>query len=332
MKRKSSVFLTTISVLVPIALLLFSQVPQQALAQSTGGSQPSSFTAGFSRCPVIFVYSPPPGATYPLTLYEGSNGSIAETPTSDLVVTIRLAQPLVGPISVTSCVTSPTTRDPQFGYATTQSAGWYGYQDSEYSDKTFLTANPNIGIGAGFHDNAASCMNGGRACWYHIGIGNNNGGTSCSNPPVVWGESDAYYNGQDHYSEYPLLCASYSTWYDNIVVIDSHGFWNYFVNQFLYATVLYSSGGNAISSSGTASFIEATSTPGQRTPTYSNGIYADALQYSKQVLPWGGNPSSLTWANPTSLTQYNNQWSTTYWSESSSHDSHYYWRIQYTWT
>ncbi len=255
-----------------------------------------------------------------------------------LVATITLTRPPAGPIFVTECPSPGTSStppaspgDPQFGYTTSQSASYYRTQDKQYSDKTFLTATPNIGIGTGFYDNAANCDSGGQPCWYHIGIGNNIDG-SCSSPPVIWAEF-GYYSpslGHEVYSSTELVCGSYWNWYEDSVVVDSSSFWWYFVNTVNYYGVKPSSDGNAIGSSGTWSFIEATSTPGQRSPSYSDQVYANALQYATKQT--NGQYSSVSWKNPTSLSTYNNGWSTTYWSESDSHDAFNNWAISYTWT
>ena len=321
-------------------LLTGSQIPTSVSAISSvlPSHAPSVTVAGaFStNCSVISVYHASVDlASYPLTLYEASNGSISQTSSSSSVAVISLARPLAGPITVTQCAgpasssTPPASPgDPQLGYSTTQSSGYYGTQDKQYSDKTFLTATPNIGIGTGFFDNAANCDGGGNPCWYHIGIGNNIGG-SCSSPPVVWAEYAYYHNGGYVYTSTELVCGSYWNWYTNSIVSDSSSFWNYYVNTVNYFSVKPSSDGSAVNSGGTSSFIEASSTPGSHT-SYTDQVYANALQYATKHTT--GSYSSIAWKNPTSLSAYNNGWSTTYWSESNSHDSFYNWAISYTWS
>jgi len=316
-------------------LLLTMAVALPLPIEAANPTSPPYFT-GLGNCPnaVVYSYNPPVGSMYPLNLYVESNGSITAAQLSNVSGTIFLAHPLAGPIAVIQCVGSnPQKGDPQLGEGTTNSVGYYGAQDNEYSDNTILTA--NIGIGLGLYDNSASNV------WYHIGIGNNNCAGSgnqkvcfstCTTPPFFWGE----YSYSGIYYELPFLCGSYGTWYGMAIVVDNVGFWDYWVNGVFEAGVKTGVGGTAIGTKGCCGsydWIETGTVPGQRASSYTNTIFSPALQYALNKLN-NNNPflGSITFANPTSLIywNYNSQWPTTYWSELPSYSSGL-WSISYTW-
>jgi hypothetical protein len=245
--------------------------------------------------------------------------------------TIILAHSLAGPIGVIQCITSsPQSGDPQFGYKSANAYGAYGSQDEEFSDSVFLNANPNIMIGMGFFDNVNPSV------WYHIGIGNNKCAgspsvcfSSCSTPPYIWGE----YAYNNVYYEMPFLCGSYNSWYGMAIVVDNLGFWDYFVNGVFQTGVYNSYGGTTIGSNGNYDFIETAGTPpGQRSPPHFTTIFSPALQYAKNKLNYNNlNLGTITFANPTTLTQHVDHWSYSYWSENDPQSSGIY-SITYTWS
>jgi hypothetical protein len=205
----------------------------------------------------------------------------------------------------------PLTSDPQLGNKTYNSDGYYGISDSQYADKEFLTATPNIGIGEAFTDNYHNSTAG---IWLHIGIGNNVG-SLCTNPPEIWGEY--LYYGASQYTELQLACGSYGSTYQLSIAYDTTGgssCWVWWIGSTWYIELC--GVGTAINLGGSLDFIEASgSTPYLSTSPDSSNIFTNALQYTS-TRSTSHQFSSLTWNNPSSVVSYNGyQWVTKYWSD-----------------
>jgi hypothetical protein len=165
----------------------------------------------------------------------------------------------------------------------------------------------NIAIGQAFYDNNGN--------WFHNGIGENTDGTTCTNPPEIWGE---YKQLGFPYGEVPLICTHYgdtsqiSTVYDTTI-----GEFAWFVNGTERASVSFSGEGSTV---GDASFPEswdfiesASTSPPCLSNTYTPYNYA--LEYTIYPAYNGVLP---TFNDPSTISPYNPDWPTTCWLESNS--------------
>ena len=76
--------------------------------------------------------------------------------------------------------------------------------------------------------------------------------------------------------------------------------------------------------------IEASITPYNKLAHHSATVFTNALQYASSPISSATlSLGSTTWNNPSTMNQYNNGWSTTYWSEGISSSAP--WAISYTW-
>lgn len=224
---------------------------------------------------------------------------------------LEINHPIAG---VVVCFKQPTN-DPQYGYSTTDSSSSSGVQDEETANQPIVSN--GIGVGNGFTDNLGN--------WLHIGIGDNTGGSSCTNPPVIWGE----YAISGTYYELPLVCGSYGSTYQLTVIADDqqgHWYWDYFIGTTNYASWYVGLNSIGVGSNGNAEFIETTSVP-----CLSGGwqtVYQHAFKYATMPLsPSGLGSTPFSTASSSSISSYNNNWSTSCWSETLSSSAP--WSISY---
>lgn len=201
-----------------------------------------------------------------------------------------VVRPLAGPVGIS---THSHSTDPQLGWSTSASYGKYGINDYQTADQEFLTNNIMIG----------EALTTSTGWWIHLGIGNNkcSGSTcsTCSNPPVIWGE---YKYGSNPYIEVPLACASYGSTYELSIIADGQGSWFWYINQNSNAGV--DTGDATINSGGSVNFIEKT---GTTTPSGIDGDTHTIFTYSLEYVTSAG---TFNFANPSysSIHFYNLTW------------------------
>jgi len=193
--------------------------------------------------------------------------------------------------------------DPQLGYTTTSSEGATGVNDKEVADNAILTN--NIGIGQAFTDNNGN--------WFHNGIGENTDGTTCTNPPEIWGEYKQ--SGSSTYGEVALICTHYGDTSQISTVYDSHiSEFAWFVNGTERASVSFSGEGSTVGTTAPIDMIEtSSSSPSCLSADYTT--FTHALEYSTSD---ANNGSPPTYTDPSNWATYNSGWPTTCWSESNS--------------
>ena len=183
----------------------------------------------------------------------------------------------------------PTSSDSQYGFSTTGSSGKYGVNDHEVAVKWILQ--DSIGIGNGFTDNNKN--------WWHIGIGNNVDGTTCTTAPEIWGEVQG--SSASSPTEIPLMCTHYASSSQLSIVYDS-GLnppeFAYFVNGTEKASVSFQGEGSTVSP-GNTEMIEYAGTPACPPSTTHYTTYTTAFEYAnsaanKGKLPTFSDPSSST--------------------------------------